>query len=57
MYSISALAVRDPATGTVRVLNKPSDPTERPVADVLALTGRCGSVPPAVTSKDRSLYK
>ncbi len=53
----SALAVRDPATGTVRVLNKPSDPTERPVADVLALTGRCGSVPPAVTSKDRSLYK
>ncbi|MEI6740945.1 MAG: phosphodiester glycosidase family protein [Gemmatimonadaceae bacterium] len=44
----SALAVRDPATGAVRVLNKPSDPVERPVADVLALTGRCAAASPAV---------
>ena len=38
----TAMVVRDAATGTLRVVNKPSDATgERPVADALAVMGRC----------------
>lgn len=38
----SALVVRDASTGTIRVMNKPSDAVgERPVGDALAITGRC----------------
>jgi exopolysaccharide biosynthesis protein len=36
----SALALRN-ADGTVRVLNRPSDKTERPVANALALLSTC----------------
>lgn len=36
----SALAIRD-AGGSVRVLNRPSDKTERPVANALALLSTC----------------
>ncbi len=40
----TAMVVRDAATGTVRVVNKPSDAAgERPVGDALAVTGRCGA--------------
>ncbi len=38
----SALVVRDASTGTIRVMNRPSDAVgERPVGDALAITGRC----------------
>ncbi len=38
----SVMVVRDNATGTLRVRNKPSDPTgERPVGNALAVLGSC----------------
>jgi exopolysaccharide biosynthesis protein len=39
----SALALRDLTTGTVRVVNRPSDGTERPVGNALAIATRCPS--------------
>jgi hypothetical protein len=42
----TAMVVRDPATGAVRTVNKPSDATgERPVADALVVTGSCAPRP------------
>ncbi len=39
----TAMALRDALSGTVRVVNKPSDATgERPVGDALAVFGKCG---------------
>ncbi|MBP6772767.1 MAG: phosphodiester glycosidase family protein [Gemmatimonadaceae bacterium] len=39
----TAMVVRDATTGQTRVVNKPSDATgERPVANALAVLGRCG---------------
>ncbi len=38
----SALAVREQASGRVRVTNSPSDPTERAVGNALAAYGTCG---------------
>lgn len=37
----SALALRDPQTGAVRVVNSPSDKTERPVGNALAVLSAC----------------
>ncbi len=38
----TAMVARDAATGAIRVVNKPSDAAgERPVANALAVTGRC----------------
>ncbi len=37
----TAMVLRDRTTGRARVVNKPSDPTERPVGDALALVGSC----------------
>lgn len=38
----TAMVVRDAASGAIRVVNKPSDAAgERPVANALAVTGRC----------------
>lgn len=39
----SALAIRDEATAAVRVVNKPSDPVERPVGNALAVFSTCRS--------------
>lgn len=40
----SALAIRDPARGAVRVVNRPSDPTgERAVGNALVVHDRCGA--------------
>lgn len=39
----SALALRDLATGAVRVVNTPSDPVERPVGNAMAVLSTCAA--------------
>lgn len=39
----SALALRDLATGAVRIVNTPSDPVERPVGNALAVLSTCAA--------------
>ena len=38
----STLALRDAASGRVKVLNRPSDATERPVGNAIAILATCG---------------
>lgn len=41
----SAMVLRDPTTGQTRVVNRPSDPVERPVGNALAVLSTCAARP------------